>query len=939
MRTPKLFILPLVLCFSPMLQAQELEVRSLRYARSSSGTVFVARLALRQPNPLMHRLVARADRGTATELYLSDPSKGRAELCGLLPQGGKARLVLYRVSVRDLSAAPTKLGSLELTAPPRPGADAPLVARWREHRARTMALRQLLMGQSSFEQYVGLMAAHRIGSDRFRRRTRQVDLFAMTTGALAIQEALQLEALQLTGDSAEVPRIPLGQLKGPQIKSHPYARMIGDRSPTLSQITRLIPADQYYFHAHSIQKLLALLDFSEDWGDQLLIGARVSARDAQLKRRYLDQLMLQTSKLTRLLGDKVIGELAVTGSDPFVREGTDFSLLLQVKDRGTLFSRLNQYRKQALAAHPDARVRRLTHQRVQIDGVETAAREISSYRAELGPYLILSNSLVALKRIIDTYRNPRGSLVRSLDFRYMRVLYPGTRKAEDAFLFLSDAWVRRMVGPSHKLAGVRRMRCAGQMRMLQNARMLYRAERLAEPKIGQLLADGYLPAASGRCPEGKPYTIVNGVVHCARHNRLGFLTPLAELPVTHVTPAESQAYQQFVQEYQDYWREFFDPIGIQIRYRNKRLRLETRILPLVDSTIYTGLKAFVGKARKLSVQSPTDCVGMLRLALDRKGLIELSKSLHKQGREFGLTQRLALEQAFRPQLAVRVHDIDPLFTWDNEIFGELYRDSTRGGGMSQELLIASLMLAINFPVSAEIPVADAKAARHLMDQLEQALALTARKLAAKNRTGRAQFNEKLQVYRYPYKGVQIGVVQMQVTIKIRIFYCLLPDRLILATKRPLIQRLISGPPRKVEAGPRTLKGHLLCDILPGRFDKLRPTVSLHWQEQLQLACFNNFSPLGLFHRYGKSPREGVMARIEQVLGYRPFCPAGGRYQYQSTADRVVCSTHGTPLSPRLLAQLSSTLPAVKRMESIQRVRIQLEFTPEGLRTVLTIQEK
>src|SRR5207302_1463615 len=104
------------------------------------------------------------------------------------------------------------------------------------------------------------------------------------------------------------------------------------------------------------------------------------------------------------------------------------------------------------------------------------------------------------------------------------------------------------------------------------------------------------------CPEGGKYTLsADGrFAMCAQHGHVHALTPCCEIPVSQVTGEEADEYNAFLEEYNQYWKTYFDPIAIRIQATPQRYRLETIILPLIDDSIYSGMaKAFGGRAEAL----------------------------------------------------------------------------------------------------------------------------------------------------------------------------------------------------------------------------------------------------------------------------------------------------------------------------------------------------
>jgi hypothetical protein len=208
---------------------------------------------------------------------------------------------------------------------------------------------------------------------------------------------------------------------------------------------------------------------------------------------------------------------------------------------------------------------------------------------------VVSNSREALARIVAVRAKRLPALAQADDFRYMRTIFPQNADEEDIFIYLSDAHIRNLVGPRWKIGEARRMRCAGNMALLANARLWFRAEQRREPTMAELIAGGYLGKNPPVCPDHGAYEIdKNGAPHCSLHNRPGLLTPVGEVPLERVTSEEAEQYKAFVENYNRYWTRFFDPIGIRIKM-GKDIRIQTCILPLIENSWYDGLAAFSGR--------------------------------------------------------------------------------------------------------------------------------------------------------------------------------------------------------------------------------------------------------------------------------------------------------------------------------------------------------
>ncbi|HVJ80563.1 MAG TPA: DUF1559 domain-containing protein, partial [Planctomycetia bacterium] len=96
------------------------------------------------------------------------------------------------------------------------------------------------------------------------------------------------------------------------------------------------------------------------------------------------------------------------------------------------------------------------------------------------------------------------------------------------------------------------------------------------------------------CPDGGTVRLDGVCAECSRHGRCDFMIPNAEAPLESVTRDEAQQYAAFLQEYNQYWRTFFDPIAIRIKADADRYRAETIVLPLINSSVYQNVAGMVG---------------------------------------------------------------------------------------------------------------------------------------------------------------------------------------------------------------------------------------------------------------------------------------------------------------------------------------------------------
>ena len=327
--------------------------------------------------------------------------------------------------------------------------------------------------RDAYLQYVAMQLARAVGRQnevaeqiatmrpRRSRRGRQeeIDLFKIFSGALAVQESLQLDTMvgaenPNAGAGPQKATIQVASLQGPTVESHPWKEMLGGKNPQVSPLSLNVPDDQYFIVFNSLNRLLDLLDLNDRWGAHLVIQAQKEARNFRVSERLKTQLAIQTDPLTRPFYDLVVEEVAATGSDLYVREGSDVTLLFQFKQPQVFKFRMDGFLTSFERSIPDARRSEGEHLGVKYVHVTSPDRRVHVYSAYPKANLhVRSNSIVGLKRVLATIKgsDAEGNSITRLgdtdEFKYIRTLMPRGAKEEDGLVYLSDPFIRRLTGP------------------------------------------------------------------------------------------------------------------------------------------------------------------------------------------------------------------------------------------------------------------------------------------------------------------------------------------------------------------------------------------------------------------------------------------------------------------------------------------------------------
>jgi hypothetical protein len=529
------------------------------------------------------------------------------------------------------------------------------------------AIQQLeLSPNDSYLQYVALQLAVReqnmeevalkIGGNG-RRVSPKVDLFSLLTGAHAVQESLQLEKMHGSplpqafvrpnpmlappNPPTEVGRIPgprtvarpgqnkpkeadhpkfvaVSTLNGPTVKSHAWTQLLAGRKPNVDTLAQFVPDDFYIVEFRKASKLLEATEISDLWATHLFNQAIREARTNRVGERLARQLALEAAPALISIYDDGLSAIAVTGSDLFWREGSDVTVILRLRQPSAFKVKADEFLINAEKSWPGAARTQGRYRDVDFIHLRTPDRSLSVFSAYPLPNLLIrSNSELAFQRVVDAIRGatPNGQPVHrlgeSFEYAYIRTLFPVDAAEEDGFAYLSDPFIRRLVGPTWKLTEARRMECYNQLRMIGHAAMMYRTEYGRFPDSLDAIAKakcapGIFNQDSLVCPDGGKYSLsadgTRGI--CSHHGHPHFLTPCLEIPVRQVTWEESKKYQEFLSDYNQYWRQYFDPIVFRLQMTPQRYRLETIVLPLIDNSIYTTMAQLLGGEPELLDKFP-----------------------------------------------------------------------------------------------------------------------------------------------------------------------------------------------------------------------------------------------------------------------------------------------------------------------------------------------
>jgi hypothetical protein len=444
-----------------------------------------------------------------------------------------------------------------------------------------------------------------------RRHDEFEATYNLSSGGRAISENLQLDRTLLPRKGAPDLTVAIDSLEGITVTAMDWKPLIAGKKPATDPLAALIPADQHAIFFPTFEAAMTLMDEADRQGTPVLQYAEPRAEDARTKQRYQKQMCLSLTGLGRILGPKVIAGVAMTGSDPYLRVGSDVALLLEPKEGADLHKVLETQIGLASAANGAGAAKPASGKLGDItySGFVSPDRRVCIYLATVGQTEVATNSLAQLQRIVDAHAGKSDPLSSTPEYTFFRDRYARGEAGELGLVVLSDATIRRWCSARWRIGDSRRTRAAAVMADLQ-ARY---ADELASGKIepGPLHTDKDITGGLGDLrlgPEG---------VWSSVYGSLEFMTPIVELDLAKATQAEADTYKRWRDTYQQNWRAYFDPIAVRFSGDSAKGKLaaDLTVMPLIANTDYREILSVTQGAKIMPGTGDPHADALLHIAL------------------------------------------------------------------------------------------------------------------------------------------------------------------------------------------------------------------------------------------------------------------------------------------------------------------------------------
>ena len=387
----------------------------------------------------------------------------------------------------------------------------------------------------------------------------------------------------------------------------------------IESIAKQVPEECFYIRFGSFDHYLWMQDLLEQNGGDLARMITLRGHDAMLSQRVQDQLGLKRTKLSKILGNQVIADVALIGHDTYLREGAAIGVLFEA-NTNLLTSELMSQRKAAVEDLSDQGAEMTTvpigDQNVSL--ASSPDNRLRSFYVNVGDFHFVTTSRHLMERFLAVASGKSRSLGDTLDFRRARQQY--TQDEQTAvFGFLPPEFFRQLVSPAYQIELRRRLRAVTDLELVQLARLVAIQEGHPHETVDDLVDAGLLPHRFSTRPD-QSYVVLHGELAMdSARGRRGTFVPILDMPIDQITDEEHRRYREIADFHERSWQDM-DPLFFRLKkYKSEnkdheRILVETEILPF-DREKYGLITSIVGPATNTQVRQSSGDAVQIQLSL------------------------------------------------------------------------------------------------------------------------------------------------------------------------------------------------------------------------------------------------------------------------------------------------------------------------------------
>ncbi len=384
----------------------------------------------------------------------------------------------------------------------------------------------------------------------------------------------------------------------------------------IEPMASVVPAEWLYLRFGEFSNYVWFQELSERFGGDLAQAVLLRSFTSETSQRVERMLATKLTSMAKMFGDQLVADMAVVGSDLYLKEGASLGVIMYAKNMTLLKTAVDADRRSAAAKNPAA-----TLQQVQIAGervslLSTPDNTVRSFMATKGQAIFVSTSERLTERFLSA--GPEDCLATDPQFRWTRQWMP-TENEYGVFAYFSPQFFQTLVGPHYQVELRRRMNALAHIDVAELADQLATAEGSSGVDADGLKSRGLLPQNFGVLPVSEIAKDNQGWFDAVRGRR-GSFVPIADMDVGTVTAEEAAMCAENAEYFGSRWqsmdpmvfglRRFRDPIEPTVEV----VAVEGYIAPF-EADKYGWIAKQLGAPTSVTIRQPETDVASVQMHL------------------------------------------------------------------------------------------------------------------------------------------------------------------------------------------------------------------------------------------------------------------------------------------------------------------------------------
>ena len=376
-----------------------------------------------------------------------------------------------------------------------------------------------------------------------------------------------------------------------------------------------VPPECFYLRFGAFSNYVWFQELAERYGGDIAQSVMLRGFNYDASARMERMLATKLTAIAKMFGDKLVGDMAIVGSDLYMKEGASLGVMFLATNPQLLAASMESDRKGVLAKNPDASLADVTIAGRQVSLLSTPDNRIRSFLVSDGSYLFITTSRTLVRRFLEVGQGA-PSLADSPSFRWARSWMPDANNYA-AFAYFSPEFFHRLVSPQYQIELRRRLAAIADIEIAEVATAVAKSEGLAALDLDSLKAAGLLsPWFDQRVDGAQTLRTDEGFIDSMRGARSSFL-PIADVELTTVNQIEAEGYANIARFYQEQWRHM-DPLLLGLRRfradgsRTEQVAVEAYIAPF-EPEKYGWITRQLGAPTPVELKLPADDAASLQV--------------------------------------------------------------------------------------------------------------------------------------------------------------------------------------------------------------------------------------------------------------------------------------------------------------------------------------